>query len=179
MASRISAVSWLGLGVMALFACALLLGGIQGLWFAFQHQQASATVLRYEASQRTLTERKLLHARSGGATDYVDTRNVPVLNPVVRFDVDGRSIEITNHGTSMNQPYAIGSTVQVHYLRGNPEGAVLADNDWGAGGGVIQLLTGALVASMLYGVYRLLQGQPPAFLRHWRTLPNLPQPPQT
>lgn len=172
MATRIGTISWLGMGLMALFAGALFLGGLQSLWFAWHHEQAIATVLRYEASQRTVTERKLVPASSGGTTEVLDSKHVPVRNPVLRFTLDGRIIDVMGYGTSMHEPYPIGSEVRVLFLRGNPEAAVLADTDWGAAGAIIQLLTGAIVALMLYWVYRLLRGQPPAFLRSWRMLPN-------
>lgn len=173
MASRISAISWFGMSAMALFAGALCASGLQGLWFAWHHEQAVATVLRYEASIRTVTERKLVSARSGGTTEYRDTSNVPVLNPVLRFEFDGREFEIQGYGTSLQQQYAIGSDVRVLFLRGRPEAAVLADSDWGVAGAVIQLVTSGLVALMLYWVYRLVRGHPPTFLRSIRILPNV------
>jgi hypothetical protein len=160
-------------GVAALFGVVLVWGALEDVWFAATRRTGQATVVRYVQERRSEPVRQTVRLADGRSETRSTSRSFEVMSPVLEYTVDGRRMEFTATGSSMEKRYPIGAAVPIHYGRFDAGRAAITYDDWSLASAIPSFVAGAVVLGMALGVMVLFGG----WHVHWnRWFPRHPVP---
>lgn len=134
------ALAMMGFGLM------MVVSAVLEARVVVMQRPATATVVRHVAARGSTTRTEATHVQGRGIEQKMVTEGYVGMAPVLRYEVDGRALELQGQVLGVDSPYPIGARVEIVYDPWRPQRAVVKDEANGWGGVLGGAAFGAILA---------------------------------